>query len=457
MSGPKVVRIVTREEIEAICRGHIRDVDAAIATVMQVAQRLDRLDGGVREELARQKESMASLLRAESWMEIQKRGPAMVANLQAYADQIRADAVAAAAAGRAKGRRLAEGARTLVIALERAGKQVAPQLRAAAATATAAGPEALAAIEALLNEGMRQLAAATANTSVSSSAALGMADRLGSGLMTESVESWLASMPPPNPREARLDAVLAEIKVYADPDTLHAFERRASEIAESNDAQRALLTDSLILEAGRFAAQRRASEQMAFRLQQARASLASLANDDANALTTRIDLAIASDDVSDGAALCDEAATLVDGGAKAFAAQARREAVLSGLSALGYEIRGGMATAWAKDGRVVVRKPGSQDYGVELGAPGDASRLQVRLVGSDQPASVRTPERDRDQEVSWCSEFDALQARVATAGGHLVIERAIGVGVQPVKTVTFADAFPPSEAVEARLSARTLG
>jgi hypothetical protein len=399
---------------------------------------------------------MALLFQTENWMEIQKRGPVTVASLQAYADQIRAEVIAAAAAERAKGRRLAEAARTLVAALEKVGQPVAPQLRGAVQTATAADPAELAVVEAQINEGMRQLAVAGANVAVPSDTMLGLAGRLGTGLAEQSIEAWLARMPPTNPREARLDGALAELKVLADADTLATFERRAREIASQDETQRALLTDSLILEAGRFAAQRRAQEQIAFRLHQARAAVASLLPEDAKVLTARIDAALAKADGREGVALCEEANAIVDREAKVLAAQARREAVLSGLSALGYEIRGGMATAWAKDGRVVVRKPGTQDYGVELGAPGDASRLQVRLVGSDQPASVRSAERDRDQEVSWCSEFEALQAKVTAAGGHVSIERAVGVGVQPVKTMTFADVAPPTEYSEVRPVARTL-
>ena len=119
-------------------------------------------------------------------------------------------------------------------------------------------------------------------------------------------------------------------------------------------------------------------------------------------------------------------------------------------------IREGMATAWAADGRVIVRKPSVPDYGVELGAPGDVARLQVRLVGSDQPASTRTAARDRDQEVTWCNEFEALQAAVAAAGGHLAIERAVGAGVQPVKSVTFTDVTAANDVDAVRPSARTL-
>jgi hypothetical protein len=39
-----------------------------------------------------------------------------------------------------------------------------------------------------------------------------------------------------------------------------------------------------------------------------------------------------------------------------MAAVERRRAVLEGLASLGYEVSEGMATAWVKQGRVVLRK-----------------------------------------------------------------------------------------------------
>jgi hypothetical protein len=99
-----------------------------------------------------------------------------------------------------------------------------------------------------------------------------------------------------------------------------------------------------------------------------------------------------------------------------------------------------MTTAWARDGRLVVRKPGATDYGVELGAPPDISRLQIRLVGSDQPSATRNFERDRDMETIWCSDFDRLRDLLGRHGGEMVIESALKAGAQPLKTVTFDQA-----------------
>ncbi|WP_295137698.1 hypothetical protein [uncultured Reyranella sp.] len=115
-----------------------------------------------------------------------------------------------------------------------------------------------------------------------------------------------------------------------------------------------------------------------------------------------------------------------------------------------------MATAWAREGRLVVRKPGSPDYGVELAAPADVARLQVRLVGAQTPAEPRSTARDRDQEAAWCSDFGELQKAVAQAGGGVEIERALGVGAQAVKTVAFEGMVGDTNADVARPLERRL-
>jgi hypothetical protein len=118
---------------------------------------------------------------------------------------------------------------------------------------------------------------------------------------------------------------------------------------------------------------------------------------------------------------------VVDGAIAKLAADARR-AILGGLAKLGYEVRENMSTAWAQDGRLVVRKPNTTDYGVELGASPDVSRLQVCVVGAERPSTARDASRDRDMETIWCLELAQLQQLLAEAGGEVLLERAVEPG-----------------------------
>jgi hypothetical protein len=42
--------------------------------------------------------------------------------------------------------------------------------------------------------------------------------------------------------------------------------------------------------------------------------------------------------------------------------------------------------------------------------------LLVRLAGADRPTGTRSPQRDKDQEVSWCSDFDKLKEFLKSQG-----------------------------------------
>jgi len=143
---------------------------------------------------------------------------------------------------------------------------------------------------------------------------------------------------------------------------------------------------------------------------------------------------------------CEAALTAV---LQAQAALARRQAMLEGLARLGYEVREGMATAWAESGKVVLRKSATPGYGVEVGGKADNGRLQVRAVALDPQ---RDKGRDRDIETIWCNEFQRLQALLKDSGGELLIERALGVGEVPLKEATVMD----EEREAANLQQRTL-
>jgi len=435
MSGPKVVRIVTREEIEATCRQHIARLDEASDALRSFAKRLDRLDATLEAELARQRQVLTRQFEAEQWTQLQKQAPELTAGVRAQIDRLRTEAVAEAAAARTRHRRVAEGARSLVGALEAQRLPVDPALRNAVTQGLTGDDTQLAAIQATMNAALRQLSQPPV-CSASDDAQKAFAQRLAAGTEGQSLAGWLATLPQPLSRDTRLDRLLAEIATRGEAADLQVFADRAAAIMDQADGQRrVLLTDSLILDAGQWVSERRQMETAIGRLQEARAELSPFPDAEAKAISQQITEAIDTANYADADRLLAAARDTAEWAAKTAAAEARRQAVLSGLAALGYEVRAGMATAWAQDGRLVLRKPVSDDYGVELGATPDLARLQVRLVGADRPQQPRSQERDRDQEVVWCGEFSRLQADLASQGGDVVIERALEPGAQLVKTV----------------------
>jgi hypothetical protein len=443
MSGPKVVRIVTREEIEAICRQHIASVEETAAELRRCAKRHDALSDALVADLEGRIRELRRLLEQNRWTELQKQAPITVTFLKTETQQVRARAIAAAEATRSKGRRIADAARTIIFAMEASGHEVPPSLRNVAKCANFADKHELLAMEDVLSQSYAAFAAR--RTAIGpSKEQLELAGRLGSGERTQSFPEWLAAQSwSVDQRDSRLDSLMAEIETLEDAETVQPFRERATAIAaEASPDRRALLTDSLVLDLSERSRQRRANEARVEKLREVHAALQALGTSETHAMETQVAsiLQMAKLDGADN--LVARAQALIVSETAKLAAAARRRAMLEGLAELGYEVRESMATAWVRDGRLVVRKPGATDYGVELGGPQDMSRLQVRLVGSDRPSMLRSPQRDRDMETIWCSEFGRLQQMLANSGGEVVVQRAIDVGVKPVKTVTFIDAEP---------------
>lgn len=264
-----------------------------------------------------------------------------------------------------------------------------------------------------------------------------LAQRLSRGMDTVSLAEWQARrQATENPSASRLDRLIAEVQVLGDDAEAENFAERARSIAfETSGGRRNLLTDSLMLDVAALIDARKRAATILADLTRAGAPLATIDSNAARSLLARVEAALAASDATAAQDLMKQAAELVDTHDRREAAAARRRAILTGLATLGYEVRENMATALEAEGRVVVRRPGSSDYGVEIAAPGEAARLAVRLVGAERPASTRSPQRDKDQETIWCGDLDKLQGLLRSQGSEFQIERAKDAGAEPVKTV----------------------
>jgi hypothetical protein len=383
------------------------------------------------------------LLGQNRWTELQKQAPVTVTFLKSETQQVRARAIAAAEATRSKGRRIADAARTIIFAMEASRHEVPLSLRNVAEGANFADKHKLLAMEEVLSQSYAAFAAR--RTAIGpSKEQLELAGRLGLGERPQSFPEWLAAQSwSVNQRDSRLDLLMAEIETLDDAEIVRPFRERAAAIAaQASPDRRALLTDSLVLDLSERSRQRRANEVRVEKLREVHAALRALGTSETHAMETQVASMFQMANLDGADNLVARAQALIVSETAKLAAAARRRAMLKGLAELGYEVREGMATAWVRDGRLVVRKPGATDYGVELGAPQDMSRLQVRLVGSDRPSMVRTVQRDRDMETIWCSEFGRLQQIFADSGGEVLVQRALEVGVEPVKTISLIDLEP---------------
>lgn len=110
------------------------------------------------------------------------------------------------------------------------------------------------------------------------------------------------------------------------------------------------------------------------------------------------------------------------------------EAILAGLSELGYVVHKNAVNSWLDNGQVVVPHATIPDYGLELG--GKQARFQARTVALTHQ---RDTTRDKDVDAIWCSQHQQLQTILAKSHAELLVERALPAGQNAMKVIERED------------------
>ncbi len=437
MSGPKVVRIVTREEILEICHGMLTRIDAALSEWKRIGRRNDCIDDEALAAAQRRRDALAALIAADRFMDLQKQAPIEEAFLRNDVQVRLAKVAAVQAAARSRGRREREAAASLLRTLRGTGEPLNPDLERGLERGDAAA----------LAEGFAALARRPAGPTASRE----LAERLRGDEAPASFADWLATRPATeaDPAVARIEARIAELRPYVDETTSAAWGRRLDEALDAEPARRGLLLDGLDVATGRelTEARTRAAAATDLRLLAAELGAAGL---DLKALT----LGMEALNAAAIATRIEEGRAALEAHRQARASAARRAAVLEGLTGLGYEVTEGMRTTWAQDGRLVVRSASRPDYGVEVSAGGE--RMQMRPVAFDAGGVGPDPSRDRDAETIWCGDVSALRESLGDAGGGFVIENALPIGATPLKRIAVAAGEEAAAAAAPVLRERTL-
>lgn len=433
VSGPKVVRIVTREEIVALCESHLQRLAKAAARWQVQAERLGVLDTAEVAATRARHARLQTLLTADRFTELQKAVPLEIEFLQRDVREREAQAIERATQHHQRTRQVQDNANALIKALNASGQPQDAQVLQALEQLANAGNQQDA--DRVLARGVATLTQAVAAPGLSE-AQQALAQQLKGDAQPLAYAEWLARHSAPASRDERLlriDRHLAELQLLQGTPRAAAFVtalQRAE--AEERPAQRNLLLDSLMIE---LASATRTFQQVRERLahlEDLASELHAVLAEREAALLTRIAACTPADALIQLDDLIAQTQAVLDAHAQTLAAQARRDAVLQGLASLGYEVREGMATGWAETGRVVLRKPAIPGYGVEVGGRADNARLQVRAVAFDPE---RDKGRDRDIETLWCGDFQRLQALLGEQGNALLIEQARAVGEVPLKEV----------------------
>lgn len=432
MSGPKVVRVVTREELIDNCTALLRQLDRMIAKWIREGQRLGSLAADEVDSVQKRREALAAYLREDQFALMQRQIPEEIAFLTSDLEQRRESAAQIAAQAMQQRRQERQNAAVLIKELKLRSHPVQQDLLSQLeliASGAIGGDH----VEAILANGYAQLSQPAAPGLTENQRNL--ARQLAPNDDGMTYEEWRRSQGHRDIRLKQIDQHLAQLQTYLGKDAAEEFANRLQAIeAETFGPTTNMRIDAIILDLGTAVRTLKSHREL---IQEARDLVAELdLNDSIDSDTTNVSsallTAISSEDVARLPSLMEAGHGLIAARKQHKAAEARRAAILSGLSALGYEVREGMSTVWTDKGRIVIGKPSLPGYGVELAGTADLARLQVRAVAFEPD---RDTTRDRDVETIWCNDFGKLREMVAEQGGGIAIEQSLAVGATPLKIV----------------------
>jgi hypothetical protein len=302
MSGPKVVRIVTREEIIAICKDHLAQLEVALQRWERVGRRNQLLnDEDVKRARKRQAE-LRALLATDRFTELQKQVPDEIAYLQSDTQRRLSEAASKAASKRLYGVRLADLARQ---ALEKnVEKPLSDVLkRELEAVVQANGVD--------HQKAERALAQILAMEMASGPAALTPEQR---DALTEADAHAL-----------KADKAIEELSLIAgEQEAAPLAARYRAVLAEPVGRRRQMLADTLMLDTVNALAGAKATAEALRSLELKAASLASIDTPEAKELEQRVATTVAGRDAAAAQTLMKQVAAVVEQERKALAARAQR-------------------------------------------------------------------------------------------------------------------------------------
>lgn len=440
MSGPKVVRVVTREERIAICSALIAQLERAINTWITTRRRIGDFDEATIADVNKRRDQIIAELHADNFRRVEQQVPQEIAFLTHDIELHRQRAVERNTQSAVRLRQQRQNAKMLLAELERKSISLDEDIRLALESISVSLKE-IPLAEKTLAEGFKLLVSEASEPTLNRSQQK-QAQSLALGQHDQSFSDWLhANEKKQDSRLHLIDQRLAELHSYFGDELTAAFTSRLQELENSPQSPFTdIHIDSLVIDLAEALTKAKRDSVLIAQAQDLLLELA--ANEGAKSdqqfvqIQAALENSIASRSVQTIEQLVEKGNLLLAKVKQLEAAKSRRAAILSGLAELGYEVREEMHTALAKNGRVVVEKPGLPGYGVELAGPVDAQRLQVRAVAFERD---RNPMRERDVESLWCSDFKKLQDNIAAQGGAVTIEKALAIGAVPLHQVDKGD------------------
>lgn len=424
MSGPKVVRIITREELVAAGESLLRKLDAALGEWERVCTAVGVSPADLKASKDR-RNALEQMLRADRFAELGQAAVAEIDFLDADADRRRERAAQARAQERA---RLHSGKELARVLLRQAAPGAPERVELQRAAAGELGLKDLDAVLARARQTLFQ--PATPQLGANQQA---LAARLAIGEKTEDFEAWRQKLVVSSPRLEALFGHISELELLGQAgraSELH--QEMLAAVAISEDAVREMRLDSLVISIKRAKEDAVVLEKLRRKAAFFGAELVRYPEGMEVLQTLQAAARGAIFELQAAVTAGEQRLTELHA---AQVADARRRAVLDGLQQLGYLVHEELSTATSAGGRLVVRNPASTGYGVEISAGAEMERLQVRAVAFD---TNRDSSGDIPAEQRWCDDFGAFKEALKAQGSEVIVERAKGVGAVPLKLLSIS-------------------
>lgn len=421
MSGPKVVRVVTREELVAAGEALLSRLDAALGQWQRDCS--SELSAADIQNTKERRDALVAMLRSDKFTEFARAAADEIGFLEADAQrrveraaQVRAQERVRSAAGQ-------QLAKTLLLTAISCPQPLREELEQ-----VSAGRLSISEMDRVLSRASQVLFKPSVQSLTDGQAEL--AARLAEDVPTRSFEEWKARIAKPDVRLQSVFAHLSELEARGARAEAAALEQQLSHLQTlPQDANAQIRLDSLVLAVRKAKDAASAKRKVLREAALLAAELHGIAPSSATA--ARLQSADSAHSIDQVQSLLKEGQEELARARAAAAAAARRQAILSGLQKLGYQVQEGLSTATTEAGRLIVRGPADSGYGVEV-VTGTGEKVQIRTVAFK---ASRSAGEDVQEERRWCGDFGKLQASLQADGCQIALEKALGVGATPVRFV----------------------
>ncbi|MGH1484708.1 MAG: hypothetical protein ACRBCI_00730 [Cellvibrionaceae bacterium] len=441
MSGPKVVRIITEEEKMAICETQVALLSAAIQSLFHYLESHGKEDEKLEVKLRGKLEHYKKLATPDKYREIPRIIERELDYISSELNRLQDKALEEAKSRRRRIRHLSESIETLQMLTS--GSDIDPSILLKHSQLCEKNDAELSEIEQKVSSGLSELSSqcmkeqADINLTAEQKE---IQDRLVSAENEVSVSEWKlisAALDKGGNKSNRIDIVMAELDEMDFPESRKIeYQNQLDSIyEEKSNQQRALLLDSLVINLAKESKKYKQVRKIRHDLSMIKAQVDILNGEKATQLSQQIDKALKSSSIDVLEKMLEAATGKVAEITTALSVEKGRGALLKALESLGYKLIEGMETAVVENGRLVVKKPAEEVYGVEVHPIAAAGKFQLRLV-SGLPNSERSTKNDAAEEERWCDDLVKIRKSLAKSGIDLEIEKALDPGTAAVRHST---------------------